>query len=500
MHLINRTFAQGLVPISLVAAVFAAACSSDTTSGGGVDGGPDANAQGRKEQAGTGGAGGTTSASGGFAGKASGGTTTASGGTTGAAGASTGGKGAGGKASTDAGSPDATVTDGGRSVTHVDAGPGPEAVLCADADATATSPLLVGGTTYCKTCATSEVAAIDVAHGCVLGRATFTDYDTIPRVSGGQGFVLQRTNGVLSVLSKTAEVTSNIDLNEDPSVDGGATRLDPQDVVYVSPNGGFPKAFVSLYYADAIAVVNMQSRHVQSRVDLSQFHDASDSDGSSDPDVGFYDATTNRVYFVLQRTDLNSATAPDFAIHCPPVPSVLVAIDPTTDQLVDLNGAATGVALPLSFVAPADVAIDATGRRALVLSNGCADTTGKRIKAGIEAVDLDTLALTTLYTSTSGFLNDLTLLTPNSGVVTSFDDNFATHYNLWGTASQQLGAELTGVPDMPIAEDATSLLGVAFEAEPRVKRFHVTTKDTTTVVSSPWSGKWTTAAGNALFQ
>jgi hypothetical protein len=88
---------------------------------------------------------------------------------------------------------------------------------------------------------------------------------------------------------------------------------------------------------------------------------------------------------------------------------------------------------------------------------------------------------------------------PNSGVVTSYDDNFVAHYNLWGTASQQLGAELQGVPEMPVAEDANSLVGVVFEAEPRVKRFRVTTKKATVVVSSPWSGGFTFAAGNALF-
>jgi hypothetical protein len=484
MHLINRSFALSFVPLSLVAAVFAAACSSDSNGGNGGDGGPDATATGGK-QGSTGGASG--SSTGGSAGKGTGGATT-NGGTTGAAGKSTGGK-----ANIDAGTSDASTNDGGGTNPPVDAGPGPEAVLCADAGSPA-SALLVGGTTFCMSgCATSEVAAIDVAHGCVLGRATFSDSDIVPRVSGGQGFVIERTKGALSVVSSTAEVISTIDLNADPSVDGGAGALNPHDVVYTPP-----KAFVSLYGESAIAVVNVQSGHVQSRVDLSSLHDASDSDGSSDPDVGFYDDMTKRVYFVVQRTDLFSGKAPDFAIKCPQVPSVLVAIDPMTEKVVDLNGAADGFALPLSFIAPADVAVDATNRRAIILSNGCADSTGKRVKAGIEAVNLDTLALTTLYTSTSGFLSDFTLLTPMSGVVTSFDDNFATHYNLWGTASQQLGAELTGVPDMPVAEDTDSLLGVAFEAEPRVKRFHISTKKAITVVSSPWSGKWTTAAGNAL--
>jgi hypothetical protein len=482
MNLTNRSLALSFVPLGLVAAVFAAACSSDSNGGNGGDGGPDATATGGK-QGGTGGASG--SSTGGSAGKGSGGATT-NGGTTGAA-----GKGTGGKTDTDAGS-DASVKEGGASP-HVDAGPGPEAVLCADSGAPASS-LLVGGTTFCTSgCATSEVAAIDVAHGCVLGRATFPDSDIVPRVSGGQGFVIERTKGALSVVSKTAEITSTIDLNSDPTVDGGEATLNPHDVVYAST-----KAFVSLYGASAVAVVNLQSGRVQSRVDLSSLHDASDADGSSDPDVGFYDETTKRVYFVVQRTDLRSAKAPDFVIQCPPVPSVLVAIDPMTEKVVDLNGAADGFALPLSFVAPADVSVDATGRRAIILSNGCADSTGKRVKAGIEAVNLDTLALTTLYTSPSGFLSDFTMLTPNSGVVTSFDDNFVTHYNLWGTASTQLGAELTGVPDMPVSEDTDSLLGVAFEAEPRVKRFHVTTKKAITVVSSPWSGKWTTSAGNAL--
>lgn len=481
MYRINRSFTLGFVPLTLVAAAFAAACSSDQNGGSGTDAGPDATASGGKSSS-TGG----SSGAGGSAGKSTGGTP-ASGGT---------GGGSGGKAQADAGTPDASATDGGEADAQVDAGPGPEAVLCADAGATK-SPLLVGGTAFCMTCSTSEVAAIDREHGCVLGRSTFADSDTVPRVSGGQGFVVQRTKGVLSVVSETAQVTSNVDLNGE-RMDGG-TAVNPHDVVYVAPNGGAAKAYVSLYGASAIAVVDLTNGEVTSRVDLSSLHDPSDSDGSSDPDVGFYDATTGHVYFVVQRIDIFSGTAPDYTIKCPPVPSVLVAIDPATDKVVDLNGAADGFALPLSFVSPGAVAVDTTGHRAIVMSSGCADTTGKRVKAGFEAVDLSALTVGTLLTSTAGYLSGFTLTTPNSAVVWSYDDNFALHYNLWGTTSTELGAELTGVPDNPVAESSTDLLGVVFEAEPRVKRFHITPKTTTTIVSSPWAGKFTASTDNALF-
>jgi hypothetical protein len=483
MRSFSRLIGTTLIPTALLGsmALLAAGCSSDSN---GNDGGPDASSGGRAT-------GGTSSGgAGGAAGKATGGAA-------GSGGTATGGKSGGGAGGADASAPADAGTDASDSGSNAspDTGPGPEAVLCGDAGSV-TNPLLVAGTTFCDTCTTSEVAAIDTAHGCVIGRATFDDTDIVPRVSGGHAFVIQRTNGVLSTLSPSARVTASIPLG--PHVDAGAEPLNPHDVVYAAPASG-PKAYVSLYGPGAIAVVDLASGAVTSRIDLASFKDASDTDGSSDPDVGFYDATKSRAYFVLQRTDLLTSVAPNFIIGCPPagVPSELIAIDTTNDTLVDLNGASAGVGLPLSFVAPADVAVD--GRRVLIHSNGCGDATGKRIKAGVESVDLDTLVDTALYTSQSGFLDRLVRLSSTSVALQSFDDNFTTLWNLWDPTTTTLGAALDGVPDFAVAENATTLIGVGFDViKPRVKRFHVDTKSLTTVVSAPWAGNYQSTAGVAL--
>src|SRR5262249_20129049 len=163
-----------------------------------------------------------------------------------------------------------------------------------------------------------EVAAVDLTHGCVLGRATFGDSDVVPRVSGGQPFVIERTNGFLSVLDGSGNVLRRIDLQP---VDGGMEFLNPHDVVYAKPASGPAKAYVSLYTKGGIAVVN-PTGHVTNFIDLSTFKATSDTDGSADPDVGFYDPQTERVYFALQRTDVKSAAAPDYIVHCGTVPSV----------------------------------------------------------------------------------------------------------------------------------------------------------------------------------
>ncbi len=486
MHPINRLNTRNLVPAALLCAstLLAMACSSDKGGSNEREGGaPDASTGGR--QSGSGG----TSAAGGAAtgGSSTGGKVGSGGGTPGA-----GGRGQVDGGTADAG--DASASDSGSDA--ADAAP-PLAPLCADAGA-ATSALLVAGTNYCATCTTSEVAAVDVSHRCVLGRATFADSDVVPRASNHHAFVIERTNGALSALSDSGEVTRRIELDHK---DGGAAGLNPHDVVYATPTGSAARAYVSLYFANAIAVVDVAGGGVSSRIDLASFHDASDADGSSDPDVGFYDATNGRAYFVLQRTDLRTADAPPYAIHCPSVPSLLIAIDSATNQLVDLNGATAGVALPLSLVGPTDVALDTVGHRALLLANGCVDQTGKRIHAGVESVNLDTLANAVLYTAPGDFPDHLTLLGPDSAAYESFDDNFATHWFGWQPSSSTLGPELHDVPGFAVATDANSLVGVAFDGTvPSVTRLDMTTKLVTKVVSSPWAGQFAAIAGVALVE
>jgi hypothetical protein len=523
MHPFHRFIANNLPSIALASACasLAPACSSDARNE------PDpveaGIATGGRSDLGTGGtapngggAGGTPTAStGGGAGAASGGAGGVASG--GSAGNATGGKATGGSAGAsggahDAGAPDASEEpDGSAPDPAPDAAPeastdsslGPTEVLCSDAG-TGQGALFVSGTDYCFGCS-SELAAVDVARGCVRGRTVFDDNEVVPRVSDGHAFALERGNDAVALIDSAAQVSHTISLDDQ---DGSTAHLNPHDIVYAKPEGGSAKAYVSLYNSSQIAVLNLETFGVEKKIDLSSFRDATDSDGSSDPDVGFYDATAGRVYFVLHRTDVTTAYSEPYIVHCPPVPSLLVGIDVATDALVDLNGPDAGVGLPLSLVAPADVAVDVSGRRALLLANGCGsplpvDGGGyERVLDGVEAVNLDTLAATVLFRPNSqDFFSRVLLLGSDSTLLQSFNDVGATLWNKWLPSSPLLGDAIAGVPDQAVVEGPDSLLGVFISGKhARVARYSVSTHVATTVVYSPWVGAFKYAASIALLK
>jgi hypothetical protein len=493
----HRWIARTLAPIALAGACasLAPACSDDSNGGPAADGGPEAsNGAGGKASGGSAGkAGASGSGTGGRAGSSAGG--------------AAGGSGTGGvKPSSGGARNDASVPDAGAGDASVpeDGGPGPDDVLCSGDAGTTASPLLVAGI-FCDNCTTSEVAAVDLGRGCVLGRSAYDDTDIVPRASGGHGFLLERGNGMLNVLDTDAHVTARVDLH---TRDSGSDKPNPNDVVYAPSVGGPAKAYVSLYDEGKIAIVDLDgAAHSVSFVDLSSFADPSDTDGSPDPATGFFDPQKGRAYFVMQRTDVNTAKSDPFVIHCPPpsAPSLLVAVDVTTDQLVDLNGAATGVALPLSLVAPADVALDLSGRRAYLLDNGCGKPDGTdgglaRTLGGVESVDLDTLATAVAFTPATGdFFSRIQLFGHSTALLQSFDANFSTLWNRWDTASPTLGPTLTGVPDAAVFETAGTLVGVmSHNGRPEVARYELSTQTATRVVAAPWTHDYTFTAGAAL--
>lgn len=320
-----------------------------------------------------------------------------------------------------------------------------------------TSPgvLLVGGTDY--TTAT-EVVAVSPTTGGVLGRANYADGDAVPTASGGVGFVLERTNGVLDVLASTGTVAKTVPLH---AADGG-TGTNPHHVVLV-PGSSPRKAYVSLYAGNAIVVVDIDAGTVLKTIDLSTFLDPSDTDGSVDVDSGLYDAATNRAYFVLERIDLNTAWVPPYEQACPPVPALVVAIDPATDTLVDLNGSDAGTGFSLGLVGPSAMVQDPGSGKALLLAEGCfkqMDGGGVRVLHGVESLDLVTGATTTLLSPTSqNLLADIEVIGAGTAVIESYDLNYSPLWNGWNVTSPVLGPAYSCIPEQSVAAGQDTLLG-----------------------------------------
>jgi hypothetical protein len=399
----------------------------------------------------------------------------------------------------DARAVDAHMADGGADRQSSDGGgdarpTSPDGGAAADVDAgeTFSGRVLVAKTNFTTV---TEVATIDLANRYVVSSAGFQDGDSIPIVSNGRAFVLERTLDLVRALDGDGVPTKTIPLGQD-----GGPRQNPHDVVLIP---GTSTAFVPLYNTGRVAVVDVDAETVLSTIDLSGFADASDGDHSPDIDSAIYVPATGLVYFTLQRIDTTG-----FPIACPPVPSLIVAVDPATRQVVAIDAGTPTI--ELTFVSPSSMEYDAQGGRLLVLSNGCeaptADGGTMRLHHGIEAVTLATGQKQVLYAPTSpDYLSSLILLGPGAALVNSFDANFAGHWNRWDVASPVLGAALANVPSGAIRETADTLLGVrdAFDADGGaagydVVRYRVATDQSSLAVSNPFASPYPFINGLAL--
>jgi hypothetical protein len=231
-------------------------------------------------------------------------------------------------------------------------------------------------------------------------------------------------------------------------------------------------------------------------VSLGAFLDPSDGDGSTEPDALYYDAATHRAYFVLPRTNIFSGSgATDYTPLCPPTPALVIALDTTTDQVIDLNGDAGGQGIALPLVAPG-YATDPVSGKLYVVYDGCAETTAdggwSRVQAGIASLDLATGASTPLYAvNTNAFLGGL-FATGTSFLVAEDSD-----LRPWSpTTPATLGAPLADVPNGAVVGSDTTLVGVENLATadgalgPAAVRYEIGTGTTAPIAPIPFTKDW----------
>ncbi|GAB6061692.1 YncE family protein [Deferrisoma palaeochoriense] len=170
------------------------------------------------------------------------------------------------------------------------------------------------------------------------------------------------------------------------------TVLDPSDLTvpvaqYSTGNGTNPhamafasdaKAFVSLYGADHLLIVNPATGEEVGRVDLSGF---ADDDGL--PEASAMAVVGGKLFVALQRLDRDSWFAPTDA-------SYLVVIDTATDQIVDVDPSTPGTADPIVLTGtnPQFMVYDETLGKIVVSETGSYGAQD----GGLEAVDPNTYA------------------------------------------------------------------------------------------------------------
>jgi hypothetical protein len=341
--------------------------------------------------------------------------------------------------------------------------------------------VLVAGTDFTTS---SEVASVALAGGAVTKGDVYQDGDIVTASSAGVGFVLERTNDKLHIIEK-GKSTTTVDLTEA----GTATAAIDN------------KAYVPFLSSSSIAIVDLGEGSVSRRIDLSRYDVPGDKDKSVDLAGGLYDPNQKIVYFMLQRIDRTTSVSPKFQIACSAKPSLIVGIDPATDEEVDLNGAAAGKAVELTLANPTSISINADGTALYVLNAGCY-TAGKLGKQGLEVVDTSDGTTMVAYAPTSSdFLASLILTTGSEALLDTFDADGAEHWNTLDIAGGKLvGTELLNVPEA-VSYDGLDLIGVSVDKNVgSVVRYAIATGLVTPISTSSWVGDYSAASATSLVE
>ena len=357
----------------------------------------------------------------------------------------------------------------------------PQGVVVPAAAPTASNHLLVGGTDFFSA---TEIVSVALDTGKVGNAETYTDGDTVAASSAGLGFALERTNDKLHVLN-AGKIETTIDLRE------AGTDTAPVE----------NKAYVPFLGQSSIAIVDLTAGKVSRRIDLSEYDAAIDGDKSVDIADAVYDPNQKIVYFALQRIDRSTIVDPKYQLACNGIKGLIVGIDATTDEIVDLNGAAAGKAIELTLVNQNSLSVNADGTFLYMLAAGCYED-GTLKNQGVEVVDLSDGSSTAPYAPEgTDYLAKLILIGGNNALLGSFDSLGASHWNTLDIASGMLvGEELANVPQA-VTFDGTDLLGVRVDKSVgSVVRYAIATGKSTVVSKTSWVGDYSAASSSALVE
>lgn len=317
-----------------------------------------------------------------------------------------------------------------------------------------------------------ELAALDPSTGAVGGRLAYVGFGTTQGTSAGP-MLLETGNDLVVRLDPSqpwlARGSWSVAMND--GWDGGEAYADPIQVVVVSPN----KAYVLRYNRNRIAVIDpsqaADAAAPSASIDLGSLLQSQDKDGHVDMSGAVYDPSSHRLYVALGNIDLGNVDPQGWFQLCaqPSKTSTLVAIDTTTDTLVDLGGAGPGGGVVLNGVSPqiasfGGVVFDAAGNRVLVLSTGCnaklSDGGAGALEGRlIEAVSLSTHTTTTLLDANAqDFPGQLVFVDSKHAIVSFGFGAWGTTF-LWDPTSTSLGPALDVSPEVFAYDPKGALLG-----------------------------------------
>lgn len=372
----------------------------------------------------------------------------------------------------------APVPDGGTDA-HPDgtAGDGPGTDVASDVATTEAGPVPQRVLVTSQNASTSELIAVDVATGLVDGRITYPGFGTTDAHSSLFPFVLEQENNLVGRLDPARPwiIDSSWNVLLKDAIDGGYAYTDP----YAAVVGAADKTYVLRYNRNEIAVLDASQKvdggpPTFHAIDLSSLVQPN-GDGAVEMTGGVYVAATKRLYVVLG--NLNQNTYTDGDLLCTGTVSTVIAIDTTSDALVDLHGTGPGGAIALKGFNPAFNGIiydPSGGGRILIDEAGCntppatADAgPGAITKRGVEEVKLSDLSTTMLLDTTpasvfpagSGYPSGFVYISPTEAVL-GFDFT-GTEVYTWDPTTTTLGKLIPNAPDEFTYDGAGNLLGAA---------------------------------------
>lgn len=312
----------------------------------------------------------------------------------------------------------------------------------------------------------SELVAFNIADKKVDGRFAFAGNLGASSSFGTDPYVVEQAKDIVVRMNakRPWEPIASWNVQGDDAIDGGDPNAQPIAVIVPSCT----KGYVLRFNRNKIAVVDTNKMgadagSVQSYVDLTSLVQPQDGDGYVDVTSAVYVASKKRIYVLLGNYDRTTVGPPDFTLLCKATKASIIAIDPSTDQLVSLGGTAPGGGIALDGYNPAvsaPMAYDAARERLLIFQGGCtADVGGVPTitKRAVEEVDLATGQVKTLLRlDDKGFPGSMVIVDGNRAALTFF---FPNQTFFWNPTQTTLGAEIAGSLDYVTHDGKGNLLG-----------------------------------------
>jgi hypothetical protein len=311
-----------------------------------------------------------------------------------------------------------------------------------------------------------ELVAFNIDTQTVDGRLAFPGaFGGLPSLAATDPYLLTQADEVFRLDAREPwKLVAKWSVKGDDGKDGGNPVANPSSIAMA----GCDKGYVLRFNRNKIAVLdtgNPAGGTPTSMIDLSGLVQPDDLDGNVDMTGAVYVPSRKRVYVLLGNIDLGRIVDPtgNPKLVCSSTVSSIIAIDTTTDAVVNLGGTAPGGGIALLGTNPPigpSFYYDAARDKLVVLHAGCSVPVGDAGAGAMSRRQVDEVNLATgqvtkvLDLNTSGFPSSLAYADGARAALAFFFNGF-----VWNPSQTTLGAEIAGGIDVVSHDGRGNLVG-----------------------------------------